>query len=68
MMQVSPANTTSNFSVTQQMVGSGLQAVAFGVIASGGQINVNVDSRIVDAAGSPSTTDFRRVYHPRFWD
>ncbi len=58
MMQVSPANTTSNFSVTQQMVGSGLQAVAFGVIASGGQINVNVDSRIVDAAGSPSTTDF----------
>ena len=58
LLQVSPANTTANFSVTQQMVGGGRQAIAFGVIASGGQINVNVDGRIVDAVGSPSTTDF----------
>ena len=58
LLQVSPADTTSNFSVTQQMVGGGRQAVAFGVISSGGKVNVNVDGRIVNAAGSPSITDF----------
>lgn len=57
MVQISP-NGPANFSVTQKMRGGGTQAVAFGVMTTGAEVNVAVADRIVDASGNPSTTDF----------
>jgi len=58
MLQISPANTTSNFQVTQTMVGGGLQGIAFGLIFGGAQVSVNVADRIVDSAGAATTATF----------
>ncbi|MFT3888349.1 MAG: CshA/CshB family fibrillar adhesin-related protein [Arachnia sp.] len=59
MLQISPNDATSAFSVTQTMVGGGLQAVAFGVVLGGGRVTVDVDDRIVDAAGAPTGATFQ---------
>ena len=58
MLQASPASASANFTVTQQMVGGGREAVAFGVITAGGQVNVKVAQRIVGANGAAAPTDF----------
>lgn len=58
MLQISPANTTSTFSVTQSLVGGGLQAVAFGVVLAGARVNVEVADRVLTTGGTPSTAEF----------
>ncbi|MEA4945583.1 MAG: SpaA isopeptide-forming pilin-related protein [Propionicimonas sp.] len=52
MLEISPTSTTSSFSVTQTMVGNGLQGVAFGVVLAGVQVTVDVADRIVDSTGA----------------
>lgn len=59
MLQVSPAGAGQAFSVTANLVGSGLQGVAFGVIIARAQATVQVADRIVGADGSSlDATDF----------
>lgn len=58
MLQASPATATGAFSVTQTMVGTGLQGVAFGVITAGAQLNVTVADRVLTNTGAPSTENF----------
>ena len=58
MLQASPATATGAFSVTQTMVGQGLQGVAFGVITAGAQLNVTVADRVLTNTGAPSTENF----------
>ena len=59
MLMVSPTNTTSTFSVSSDMVGSGLQGVAFGIIVARAQATVKIADRIVAADGaSLDTADF----------
>ncbi len=58
MLQIAPGNDLSQFSVTQTMVGGGLQAVAFGVLMGGAQLNVQVTDRVVDGAGNPGVDVF----------
>ncbi|MFT3943356.1 MAG: hypothetical protein QM705_05965 [Ancrocorticia sp.] len=58
MLQASPKDVTSNFSVTQVMYGGGREAIAFGVLVAGGQVNVEVADRIVGGDGTPTTTNF----------
>lgn len=56
MLHTSPVSGQP-FNVTQTMTGSGLQAVAFGVITARAQVNVQVEERVLDADGNPVTTD-----------
>ncbi|CAG7607485.1 DUF11 domain-containing protein [Leucobacter soli] len=58
MLQISPANASNTFTVTQTMVGGGLQAVAFGVVLAGAKVNVEVEGRVLDASGNPTTPNF----------
>ncbi len=58
MLQALPPTNGSAFSVTQQMKGSGLQGVAFGVLTSRASVTVKVDSRILTSAGAPSAGSF----------
>ncbi|WP_427870282.1 hypothetical protein [Leucobacter luti] len=52
------------FSVTQRVQSGGTQAVAFGILTTGAQINVAVQDRIVNTSGAPTTTDFRATLTP----
>lgn len=58
MLQISPVNTSSNFQVSQAMLGNGLQSVAFGVIFGGAKVTVDVADRIFDTNGASSEAIF----------
>lgn len=58
MLQASPASATGAFSVTQTMIGSGLQGVAFGLITAGAQLNVTVADRVLTTTGAPGAESF----------
>lgn len=47
----------SPFEIVTNLKGGGLQGVAFGVIFSRAQVNVEVDDRILDAEGQPRTAE-----------
>ncbi len=58
MLQALPPTSGATFSVTQQMKGSGLQGVSFGVLTSRASVTVKVDNRIVSGTGVASTGSF----------
>lgn len=58
MLQALPPANGGAFSVTQNMKGSGLQGIAFGVLTSRASVTVKVDNRILTSAGGPSTGSF----------
>ena len=58
MLQASPTNATTAFSVTQAMLGGGKQAVAFGIVLGGARVNVQVADRVVGSTGAATDANF----------
>lgn len=68
MLQISPQSaTTTNFSVTQTMLGGGLQAVAFGVVLAGASVQVEVADRVLDANGAATNAEFTASMSAGSW-
>lgn len=65
MLQALPPANGAGFSVTQEMTGRGLQAVAFGVLMARASVTVNVADRVVDATGAATVGAFdASMTHP----
>ncbi|WP_166869266.1 hypothetical protein [Salinibacterium sp. ZJ70] len=53
-----PAQPTTDWSVTQTMVGRGIQGVAFGVLIGRVNLTVDVAHRVPDSTGAPISAEF----------